>query len=243
MSRIEEALYRVFDINKTVLTEARRKNFVLWCYGHDDTILKYDDQIDFKRYVALKYLDLFKGLPNDTELAYNSLPFYFDDYTLVDKTHGNSSAESLFLCKKYSYKDALDRIEELLDLDTQMHDIANDKRKEYQLEIEAKELASKEKEEAENFPELAKTLKMQYHDKEANGFRSLFSRDKLSYGNGFKYNDIFKKDNSLKKMAENPIVRAVWRYVDDPNLLLVATPGFNFLTTYDMFIEDINNLK
>lgn len=96
--------------------------------------------------------------------------------------------------------------------------------------------------EIDDFPELAKTLKMEYHDvaKKVGDvvFHSMFSREAMSYGNGFKYKDIFSSDNYLKTIGGDE-VRKVWRYKDDPEILLVHTPGFNFLTTEDQYLKDL----
>ena len=96
--------------------------------------------------------------------------------------------------------------------------------------------------EIDGFPELAKTLKMEYHDvaKKVGDvvFHSMFSREAMSYGNGFKHKDIFASDNYLKKLGGDE-VRKVWRYKPEPEILLVHTPGFNFLTTLDQYLKDL----
>ena len=96
--------------------------------------------------------------------------------------------------------------------------------------------------EIDGFPELAKTLKMEYHDvaKKVGDvvFHSMFSREAMSYGNGFKHKDIFTSDNHLKKLGGDD-VRKVWRYKPEPEILLVHTPGFNFLTTIDQYLKDL----
>ena len=236
MNLIVESLYRISGVDN-IFTESFD--------GNDNTILDYDSYIDFTHYVANKFIDLFKFANLSEYNIVNKLPFYVDGGDLVDATdYEGRTAEYHFCSRGYTYKQAYNRIEQLLDMTSYMTNKANVLKDKLQKQEENERRIEKEKEEAKSFPDLAKRLKMQYHDREGNGFRSLFSRDKMSYGNGFAYNDIFEKDNLLKNQANKIIgdnlIKALWRNIDDKDLLLVATPGFNFLTDYSMFIDDLN---
>lgn len=79
-------------------------------------------------------------------------------------------------------------------------------------------------------------------------FHSLYSKPIMSYGSGFKYNNIFSNANRdiLKKCRESipkKFYNKIWQYNEDPNILLVSMKGFNFLTTKDMFFEDLEDNK
>ena len=84
---------------------------------------------------------------------------------------------------------------------------------------------------------LATAMDMTSTDIEQDGLQSLYSKPAMSYSNGFKYGDIFLKDSKLGRLINqefNARVRAAWRYKDDPDIVLISTPGFNFISTTDV---------
>lgn len=84
---------------------------------------------------------------------------------------------------------------------------------------------------------LATETNMTSTDVKQNGMQSLYSRPAMSYSNSFKYGDIFSRDSRLRRLIEQEYdaeIRAAWRYKDDPDIVLISTPGFNFISTTDV---------
>ena len=81
------------------------------------------------------------------------------------------------------------------------------------------------------------------------GLSSIAYRTKMSYGEGFKYYQVFTVSSKLLKLIKNKFpeissdVKKVWTYDKDSNILLINMPGYNFLTTVDMLINDLNITK
>lgn len=116
---------------------------------------------------------------------------------------------------------------------------------------------------------------LQMEDKNTNkwGIHGDYARYTMSYGNSFKYDDIFEYDKQLtsyakkinrqvgidgfrstrmyypdeevnkKDLVPNISVNKVWRYTLDPNILLVSLTGYHILTTESRFISDLENIK
>lgn len=85
-------------------------------------------------------------------------------------------------------------------------------------------------------------LNMDQPSKCENGLSSLAWRKAMSYLDGFKYGDIFTADGKLRgaiqKQCQTSISK-VWVYNNDPNLLLINTYGYNFLTTREIINKDL----
>lgn len=68
-------------------------------------------------------------------------------------------------------------------------------------------------------------------------------REKMSYAAGFKYSDIFRPCNKLVKVINEKSMiddcRKCWQYVDDPDIFLVSSLGFNFLILIDDLAESL----
>ena len=68
-------------------------------------------------------------------------------------------------------------------------------------------------------------------------------REKMSYGAGFKYSDIFRPCNKLVKVINEKSMiddcRKCWQYIDDPDIFLVSSLGFNFLILIDDLAESL----
>ena len=79
-------------------------------------------------------------------------------------------------------------------------------------------------------------------------FRSLYSREKMSYGAGFAYDDLFISANrevtkKFKECIGEKIYNKIWQYKNDENILLVSMPNFHYIVTKNMFFEDLENNK
>lgn len=81
------------------------------------------------------------------------------------------------------------------------------------------------------------------------GLSSIAYRTRMSYSNGFKYKHLFTPSNSICKLLKNTlseypsIIKKVWIYNNDKNILLISMSGYNFLTTIDMLLNDLNMTK
>lgn len=96
------------------------------------------------------------------------------------------------------------------------------------------------------YKELAARLKMKFGERVIyDNLRCLYGRDMMSYGQDFKYNDIFTSNSDLKKQlsaAYPKIIIKVWTYNEDPSIVLIASDIPNIravITTVDMIREDI----
>lgn len=100
---------------------------------------------------------------------------------------------------------------------------------------------------------LASLLDMEERDTNMYGIHGDYARYTLSYGNGFKYNDLFDYDKELtsyttrlnKKFNFVPDgrVNKIWRYKNDPNILLVSLTKYHILTTEKRFLSDLSKIN
>lgn len=116
--------------------------------------------------------------------------------------------------------------------------------------------------EINNMGGLAAKMDMVDKDTFRYGIHGDFARYRMSYGNGFKYKDIFKRDPRLAGYARyinktygldgffrndpndpNIRVNGVWRNIDDPDILLVSVTGYHVLTTEERFISDLEEFE
>lgn len=75
-----------------------------------------------------------------------------------------------------------------------------------------------------------------------NGFSSIAWKDTLTL-TPFRYKQLFTSDIKGKRLVQsktNVKIDAFFRCLTDPELLLVATPGYNFLTTKQILAQDLN---
>ena len=81
------------------------------------------------------------------------------------------------------------------------------------------------------------------------GLSSIAYRPRMSYGDGFCYGRSFTSSSKLLKLIQNSSpelsssIKKVWIYNKDSNIILIAMPGYNFLTTIDMLSNDLNISK
>lgn len=74
-----------------------------------------------------------------------------------------------------------------------------------------------------------------------------YSRERMAYGNSFSFSDLFNNVTSaVGKEVFNatgvyPIVRKIWAYIHDSNIILVQSPGFHFIINKADFISQIEN--
>ena len=82
-------------------------------------------------------------------------------------------------------------------------------------------------------------------------FSSLYSKDKTAFGDSFPYGDMFTREPYIVKKIRKECkqfgievpIRNIWSYNKQPDILLVNTPGFHFLTTKNQLATDILNYK
>lgn len=97
---------------------------------------------------------------------------------------------------------------------------------------------------ANPYHDIINITEMRYLDgKDYCGLRSIAWRPTLSYRDGFKYGDIFRPRPRIARLISMRLdvrVNRAWEYIEDPEILLVAMRGYNFLTTVDMLAEDLS---
>ena len=75
---------------------------------------------------------------------------------------------------------------------------------------------------------------------------SLYSKDKMAYGNSFPYDNLFTiVDNSfikkIKEYTKYKFYNKIWEYNKDSDIILVSMRGFNFITKKDDLLLDFES--
>lgn len=223
MSRIEESLYRVSGIklnesNLEINSDAKFREFLHGIHGNDT------DTVPYRKNGWWYYQ--FKDPNGDINT------FFCHAYS--DDEAYDASYNKKFLADKLPKDHArgyFTSVQELISA--------------YNKKVQTKNI--------KNEGNLASQLDMEERNTNMYGIHGDYARYTMSYGNGFKYDNLFDYDKQLtsytKKLNKkfnfipNGNVNKIWRYKNDPKILLVSLTKYHILTTEERFLSDLSKIN
>ena len=96
----------------------------------------------------------------------------------------------------------------------------------------------------EQYAEICIQAEMKYPPIKQYGLNCIAYRDKMSYGNGFKYGQYFrpagKLNTFLNSLGIKKVFNKAWISNENSEVLLISMSGYHFITTIDMLAKDLN---